>query len=87
MAYAAIVTARARRQKDYKPVLEDWIWHGILPVIAYAILFVGAITIGRVDGAGLFAIGATSLLLLLIGIHNAWDSVAYVATQQFRGAP
>src|SRR5476651_1868454 len=72
VGYVGLVAARAQRQKDYKPVLEDWIWHCILPGIAYAMLFVGAITIGR--EFGLFAIGATSLLLLLVGIHNAWDS-------------
>ena len=87
IGYAGIATARARRQKDYKPVLEDWIWHSILPLIAYATLFVGAIALGRRDDAGLFAIGATSLLLLFIGIHNAWDSVAYVATEQYKPAP
>src|SRR5258706_10815349 len=87
IGYSGIVSARARRQKDYQPVLEDWIWHSILPVIAYATLFVGAIATGRGAGAGLFAIGATNLLLLFIGIHNAWDSVAYVATEQFGSAP
>lgn len=83
--YVGVVTARARRQTAYKPVLEDWIWHSILPMIAYLSLFVGAIAI-RVE-VGLFAIGATCLLLLLIGIHNAWDSVAYVATEQYQSAP
>jgi hypothetical protein len=87
IGYSGIVTARARRQKGYAPVFEDWLWHSILPLIAYATLFLGAIGIGRRDGAGLFAIGATSLLLLFIGIHNAWDSVAYVATQQYKPAP
>lgn len=87
VGYAGIVTARARRQRDYKPVLEDWIWHSILPLLAYATLSFGAIGMGRRDGAGLFAIGGTSLLLLFIGIHNAWDSVAYMATQQYQSAP
>ena len=88
IGYSAIVTARARRQKGYAPVFEDWLWHSILPLIAYAALLVGAVEIGRRDGAGLFAIGATSLMLLFIGIHNAWDSVAYVATQQHNpGSP
>ena len=27
----------------------------------------------------LFVVGATALLLLFIGIHNAWDTVAYIA--------
>jgi hypothetical protein len=82
VGYIGVVTGRARRQTLYKPVLEDWVWHFILPFIAYAMLFVGAVTMDR-DDFGLFAIGGTTLLLLLIGIHNAWDSVAYVATEQY----
>ena len=31
MIYSAIVLGRALRQRDYAPVLEDWIWHTILP--------------------------------------------------------
>jgi hypothetical protein len=27
----------------------------------------------------LFVIGAVTVLLLFIGIHNAWDSVLYIA--------
>ncbi|HEY4219368.1 MAG TPA: hypothetical protein VGM67_19625 [Gemmatimonadaceae bacterium] len=80
VGYAIIVTLRARQQQDYKPVLEDWIWHSMLPLIAYVTFLCGAIVLGRGDAAGLFAIGASTLLLLLIGIHNAWDSVAYVTT-------
>ena len=84
IAYICIVTARARRQTVYTPVLEDWIWHTILPFVAYGMLFGGSIALpGRPSGA-LFAIGAMCLLLLFIGIHNAWDTVTYVATQEFR---
>ena len=84
MVYVAISTARARRQTDYKPVLEDWVWHSVLPFIAYATLSIGAFAIDRSDRAGLFAIAASTLLLLFIGIHNSWDSVAYIATQQHK---
>jgi hypothetical protein len=28
----------------------------------------------------LFVIGASALLLLFVGIHNAWDSVTYIAS-------
>jgi hypothetical protein len=27
--------------------------------------------------AALFAVGTAALLLLFVGIHNAWDSIAY----------
>src|SRR2546421_12135984 len=31
MIYVVIVLRRARRQTDYQPVLEDWLWHTGLP--------------------------------------------------------
>ncbi len=42
IVYVLVVLRRMRRQSGYTPVLEDWIWHQILPMIAYATLFVGA---------------------------------------------
>jgi hypothetical protein len=30
----------------------------------------------------LFVIGAVALLLLFVGIHNAWDAVIYTALQR-----
>ncbi len=80
--YTLAVLRRAKRQRDYLPVLEDWIWHTALPLIAYAAL-VGAAIALRIDPApSLFVVGASSLLLLFIGIHNAWDSVTYVAQRR-----
>jgi hypothetical protein len=82
IGYIGVVTRRARRQTEYRPVLEDWIWHNGLPFIAYATLLCGAIALWRYQSEGLFAIAATALLLLFIGIHNAWDTVTYVAIVQ-----
>jgi hypothetical protein len=80
--YVMIVLRRMLRQteKGYKPVLEDWIWHLFLPVVAYAGLFVGAAGMSHDQTWALFMIGAIALLLLFIGIHNAWDTVTYLAT-------
>ena len=80
--YAVMVVRHARRQTDYLPVLEDWIWHGALPLIAYAALLVAAVFLQREPRLSLFVIGGTALLLLFVGIHNAWDSVIYIALQQ-----
>ena len=80
IVYSLIVARRARRTTNYKPVLEDWIWHAALPFIAYVIVFVAAALLTRRHVPALFAIGASALLLLFIGIHNAWDTVTYVAT-------
>lgn len=80
LAYAAIVIRRARRTTEYTPVFEDWLWHTILPVVAYGSLVVAAITLSGSPIVSLFVIGAVALLLLFIGIHNAWDTVTYLAT-------
>jgi hypothetical protein len=76
--YAAIVTRRMRRQTAYKPEFEDWLFHVLLPVAAYGILVASAFAArwSHVHEA-MFGVGAAVLLLLLIGIHNAWDAVMY----------
>jgi hypothetical protein len=51
----------------------------MLPVAAYIGIGVGAAIIGRDVTNALFLVGAMTLLLLFIGIHNAWDTVTYVA--------
>jgi hypothetical protein len=81
IVYTAIVMRRARRQTGYKPVLEDWIWHSILPFVAYTALLVASLALQRYEAPALFAIGAITLLVLFIGIHNAWDSVVYITVE------
>ncbi len=82
IVYTAVVTRRALRQTGYQPVLEDWVWHSALPALAYATLFVaGAYLIGNGAGA-LFFVGPAALLLVFVGIHNAWDTVEYVILER-----
>jgi len=81
LLYAAIVIRRARRQKDYKPVAEDWIFHTMLPVVAYGSITGGALTLVTHTGGALFAVAAATLLLVFIGIHNAWDTVTWLTTR------
>jgi hypothetical protein len=84
LLYGALTLVRARRQRGYKPVLEDWIWHVVLPPMAYgALLVTGAVLESDIYHA-LFIAGAVELLLLVIGIHNAWDTVAYLAIERSR---
>jgi hypothetical protein len=84
LVYSVLVMRRARRQSNYKPVFEDWFWHAALPFVSYAFLFGAALTLVHRETASLFAIAGVALLLLLVGIHNAWDSVTYVAVQSRR---
>ncbi len=77
IVYEIIVVHRMRQQKSYKPEFEDWLFHALLPLAAYAILVMSAFSIRAYANAALFAVAASALLLLLIGIHNAWDAVTY----------
>lgn len=76
-AYAVIVARRMRVQTAYQPEFEDWLFHVLLPLAAYAILAFSAFAAPSRPREALFGVGAAALLLLFIGIHNAWDNVAY----------
>ena len=82
VAYAIIVILRASRRMAYQPVLEDWIFHAALPLLVYLSALLAAIELPRQPTTSLFVIAADALLLLLIGIHNAWDSVIYVGIER-----
>ncbi len=77
VAYALIVARRLRIQTAYQPVFEDWLFHALLPFAAYAILAASACVAGAYPTEALFGVAAAALLLLFIGIHNAWDAVTY----------
>jgi hypothetical protein len=82
LLYAAIVIRRARRQTVYQPVLEDWMFHAALPTLAYALVTGGAVALLSYTTDALFTIAAATLLLVFIGIHNAWDTVTFITLGQ-----
>jgi hypothetical protein len=75
--YAVVVARRMRRQTAYRPDLEDWLFHSLLPLAAYAVLALSALAAHAHAHEALIGAGAAILLLLFIGIHNAWDAVSY----------
>ena len=77
LVYAVITTRRMRVQTAYRPEFEDWLFHVLLPLAAYITLAGSAYAARFNVRAALFAVGAATLLLLFIGIHNAWDAVTY----------
>jgi hypothetical protein len=77
VVYAAFVARRLRLQTAYRAVFEDWLFHVLLPVASYATLAAAACTAYSHPRVALFLVGGAVLLLLFIGIHNAWDTVTY----------
>jgi hypothetical protein len=84
LVYSIAVMRRALRQRDYKPVLEDWVWHAALPMIAYAALVLAGLELARAATDAMYVVGGSALLLVFIGIHNAWDTVTYVTLERAR---
>ena len=78
LIYTLMVVRRARKQTSYQPVLEDWLFHTAFPIAAYGAILIGAAVLRRDAEGSLFAIGTAVLALVLIGIHNSWDTVTYV---------
>ncbi len=76
-SYSLVVSRRLRRQKVYRPVFEDWLFHTILPLVAYVMLAVSACLSYASTVPALFIVSASALVLLFVGIHNAWDAVTY----------
>jgi hypothetical protein len=76
--YTILVVRRARGQTSYRLVVEDWVFHAALPAIAYALLAAAALMLRLSAHRALFVIATAALLLLFIGIHNAWDTATYV---------
>jgi len=82
--YTLIVVRRTQRQTLYVPVFEDWLFHAVFPLIAYAALLAAAAFLWSYPTLSLFVIGGVALLLLFIGIHNAWDGAVYIALRRQR---
>jgi hypothetical protein len=77
VAYTVIIVWRMRTQIAYKPQFEDWLFHVVLPLAAYALLALSSFVATSRPRGSLFAVGGAALLLLFIGIHNAYDNVSY----------
>jgi hypothetical protein len=61
----------------YTPMREDWLFHVLSPIAAYAVLAISPLASGSSAIEALYAVGMAVFLLLISGIHNAWDAIAY----------
>jgi hypothetical protein len=85
IVYSVVVARRMRAQTAYKPVFEDWLFHVLLPLAAYAMLAGSAFVARSTARTALFLVGAAALLLLFTGIHNAWDTVMHLVFVEGQG--
>jgi hypothetical protein len=77
--YVARLIGRSWRMTgEYVPDIEDWLSYSFLPLIAYIVMIVAAIGLSFFPATALFVLAGCAVLLVFIGIHNAWDIVTYL---------
>jgi len=72
------VILRTRGLTEYTADVEDWIWYMVLPFVAYAATLCGAMGLFVRPAGALFVIAGGVVLLVFIGIRNAWDVVTFL---------
>ncbi len=80
--YSVIVMQRMRRVPHYQSTLEDWSWYLAFPLLANVSLIVAAFMLQEYQAPALYIVGAAMLLLLLVGVRNAWDMVTFLAVER-----
>jgi hypothetical protein len=58
--------------------MADRLWYGLLPIAAYALVIVAGASLWRRLGVSLNILAGGLILLLLIGILNAWDMTIWI---------
>lgn len=77
LVYTASNMRALSGQTIYKLEREDWLFYALMPLAAYGVLAGSALTAFVHPREAFFGVAAAVLMLLGIGIHNAWDIVTY----------
>jgi hypothetical protein len=80
--YLIVVLRRMQRVPHYQSTLEDWSWYLALPLLANVMLIVAAFMLPGNPAPALYLVGTAMMLLLLVGIRNAWDNVTFLAVER-----
>ncbi len=77
-----VLALMAAIRADYRPFVADWVWNIVLPALGYLSLLGAALLITSYPPQSLDIVAVATLLLLTIGIHNAWDVVVWFTTER-----
>lgn len=78
VAYSVRVLYHARKAGGYKPDAEDWVWYLLLPFIGYTLLAAAGVLLWMSQTWAIAAPAIIGVLFLMLGIHNAWDTITYI---------
>lgn len=80
--YLFVIVRRMRLMPHYQTTLEDWLWYVVLPLLANIMFIVAAMMLQKNPSLTLYLVGTAMLLLLVVGIRNAWDNVTFLAVKR-----
>lgn len=86
VVYLMLIMRRMRRIAHYHVPLKDWLWYVFLPLGAYIVLLAATLVLPANPELALYIISAVMVVLLLVGLHNAWDLVTFFATAHTQGS-
>jgi hypothetical protein len=66
----------------YQPFASDWVWNVVIPLLAYIGLIGAALVLRTRSAAALDVVAGLTLLLLFVGLRNAWDVVVWTTTER-----
>ena len=81
VGYLAYTRVHQRWRQNKLPVL-DWVWYAGMPLAAYALLFVAGVGVLLQAALAIHGAALAVVLLLVIGIRNAWDIVIWISQQE-----
>ena len=79
-AYSAQLSLHMLRAPDGEEVNRNhWVWHAALPLGSYITIVAVAVWLLTGMVFALNGLAVSAILLLIIGLHNAWDLVLWLA--------
>jgi hypothetical protein len=81
IVYSAWTRAHELWRKSELSIL-DWIWFIALPYGCFTLLLLSGIGMYVDSPRALYGVGSFAVLMIVVGIRNAWDLVLWVAQQR-----
>lgn len=82
LIYQIIIMRRMWQMPQYQSTLEDWVWYMVLPLVSNVMFIFATSLLMQNPALALYLVGSAMLLLLLVGIRNAWDNVTFLALKR-----
>ena len=83
LAYLVSTKAHEHWRRNKLPLL-DWIWFVALPLATYGLLLLAGVGFLLQAAWSMHSLAVALILLLVVGIRNAWDIVIWMSRQEHK---